>query len=163
MKACRYAGQYCQHTSAADGYAVELGMPRAKVRQFLQTYLDSKPWLQLWKQRTWRECWRTHEARTAFGRRRRLYGDQASVEKEGLNHQIQGTVADLMKMIVRRVCEVPACLGLAYQTHDGAKFIFKNPLVSGVLDKVRYLVGGREWIIWGRPLLLPATVEVIER
>ena len=96
FKNVRYTGQYCKHKRAAAVYAVDLGMTRAELEHFQGLYLQSKPQLVAWKRQAWAECWRTHESRTAFGRRRRLVGSRDQVEKEGLNHRIQGTVADMI-------------------------------------------------------------------
>ena len=139
-------------------YAVKMGMPVVDLYHFGKLYLQSKPGLTSWKRRTWAECWRTHDARTAFGRRRRLAGSKVSVEKEGLNHMIQGTVADMLRMTIAAVCALPDCQGLAYQTHDGAKFIFNAG--ASPMSQLSEIVE-REWEMWGRAIRIPATFEIL--
>ena len=153
VKNCRYALQYALNEKAMGRYAIEMRMKKKDLWHFGKLYLDSKPWLTSWKRRTWADCWRTHEARTAFGRRRKLVGKRNSVMKEGLNHQIQGTVADLMKLTIVAVCQQGA--QLVYQTHDGAKFIW-----AGMVEALKPYVE-REWVLWGRSLFIPASWEVI--
>lgn len=157
-KNCRYTLQYALNEKAMTRYAVPMRMKKEILWAFGKLYLQSKPWLTSWKAKIWNDCWRTHESRTAFGRRRRLVGSREAVMKEGLNHRIQGTVADLMKLIVARVCHTLAC-GIAYQSHDGFKFIF--PLGQTPLAKVKELAE-RTWDIWGKPLFLPASWEIVQ-
>lgn len=157
FKNCRYCLQYAKDARAMFRYAVEMRMEKKELELFGNLYLQSKPWLVRWKLHTWADCWRTHEARTAFGRRRRLAGRRNDVEKEGLNHIIQGTVADMMKQIIRSVCHATGC-GLAYQSHDGFKFIY--PVGQTPLDQLKPLVG-RTWTMWGKPITIPASWEII--
>lgn len=152
-KNCRYCLQYAQDVAAMDRYAAEMKMDKMKLRHFGALYLASKPWLVAWKRERWASAWRLKEARTAFGRRRRLVGKRKDVEKEGLNHEVQGTVADLMKMTLRRIKDRWPESRLAYQSHDGAKIAFPGnlpprPDIQAIVE--------REVIIDGRPVSFPA-------
>ena len=158
-KNCRYTLQYALTPNAMSRYAVAMKMDKKVLVHFGDLYLKSKPWLVAWKNKQWSDAWRTHETRTAFGRRRRLVGDRLSVMKEGLNHMIQGTVADLMKLIVTEVC-LKCQVGLAYQSHDGFKFIVPGGEAQSRLEGIRG-VAEKEWTLWGRPLWLPASWEVV--
>ena len=157
FKNVRYTGQYCKNEKAMGIYAVDLGMRKEQLWHFGKLYFESKPWLVAWKRKKWSDCWRTHESRTAFGRRRRLVGARDAVEKEGLNHCIQGTVADIMKQIIRDVCYTLGC-GFVQQSHDGAKFTFKRGETP--MADMKTLVE-REWDLWGHKLFIPAAWEVI--
>lgn len=157
FKNVRYTGQYCKNEKAMGIYAIDLNMKKEQLWHFGKLYFDSKPWLVQWKRRVWQECWRTHESRTAFGRRRRLVGYRDAVEKEGLNHRIQGTVADIMKQLIRQVCYTLNC-AFVQQSHDGAKFAF--PRGETPLDTMKGLVE-RKWLLWEHALFIPATWEVI--
>lgn len=157
-KNCRYCLQYAFDEKAMARYAVEMKMPKEQLWAFGKLYLASKPILVAWKRRTWAECWRTHEARTFMGRRRRLGGAKKDVMKEGLNHIIQGSVADMMKTTLRLVLAAYPLARLAYQSHDGFKFVFPRNVVVG--SRIREIVE-REVIAWGKPISFPAAFKVI--
>ncbi len=117
VKNTRYTMQYAKQAATVARYAVKLGLPPKQLIEFGHRYLKSKPWLVKWKEQRWAAAWTKKEARTAFGRRRRLLGDRYQVEKEGLNHEIQGTVADMMKVTVVALAAMGATMVL--QRHDG--------------------------------------------
>ena len=157
VKNTRYTMQYAKQPATVARYAVKLGLPPRTLIEFGHRYLRSKPWLTTWKAARWAECWRRKEARTAFGRRRRLLGDRYQVEKEGLNHEVQGTVADMMKMTMMALNELGCRMVL--QRHDG----WYSSVDSTWNDMASYRsVVEREWIIDGRPISFPAEYEVIE-
>lgn len=154
-KNIRYALNYAKDEKAAARYAVEMKMTRDELYRHARAYLNAKPALMAWKRQTWAACWRTHEARTAFGRRRRLWGPRVQVEKEGLNHVIQGTVADVMKQIIAGV-EANTRAIFVMQTHDGAKFRMREGMTGDLIPYVEHL-----WDLWGSPLFIPASWEVL--
>ena len=151
---------YAKNEKAMARYAVELGMSKGELWAYGRRYLAAKPWLMTWKRQRWSEAWRRKEARTAFGRRRRLLGDQYQIEKEGLNHEIQGTVADMMRVtMVSLAREIPN-LRMVLQRHDG----WYSEVPEGWDEWATYKrIVEREWIIDGRPICFPADYEVIER
>lgn len=157
VKNVRYALNYALNEKAVSRYAVEMKMTKPQLWAIGKLYLDSKPWLVNWKRRAWADARRKGEARTAWGRRRLLVGSPQQVMKEGLNHQIQGTGADIMKRVIHDVCATLG-RGKVYQTHDGCKFIF--PKGQTPMDDLKPLVE-REWELWGRPLMIPASWEII--
>lgn len=154
FKNCRYTGQYCQKVEAMIQYAVELRMTPKEMVKFGSLYLASKPWLVSWKQRIWEESWRAKESRTYFGRRRRFYGKRYEVEKEALNHKVQGTVADLLKMtLLAIVAEWPDVTWLAFQTHDGARLVYPSginpfPRIKEIVEQP-HMIDGREIVFPG--------------
>ena len=158
-KAARYSMQYAKQPAVVARYAVKLGLPPKTLIGFGHRYLRAKPWLVAWKQARWAEAWRRKEARTAFGRRRRLLGDRYQVEKEGLNHEVQGTVADMMKMTLVLIAQRWPEARMAYQQHDGWKMSL--PLDWNELDEYRAIVE-RQVTIDGRPISFPCEIEVIE-
>jgi hypothetical protein len=149
--------QYSQHPTAMGRYAVELGMAPKDLIGVGAAYLRAKPWLVAWKQQRWAEAIRRKEARTAFGRRRRLFGDERQIAKEGLNHEVQGTVADMMKMTMVALAEIGCRMVL--QRHDG--WYSEVPLAWDDMVLYRAIVE-REWIIDDRPISFPAEFETLE-
>mgnify|MGYP001571390743 CR=1 FL=1 len=158
VKNTRYTLQYAKRPEALTVYASEFSMPPEELVNFGRRYLASKPALVAWKQRTWAECWERRVVYTAYlGRRRYLYGDRKSIEKEGLNTKVQGSVADLMRETVGLVCGVFPEAHLAYQTHDGVKTALPKDLVtSEVRERIKSIVE-REVVMEGRPIRFPAT------
>lgn len=157
VKNTRYTMQYAKQPATVARYAVKLGMDPKELIKFGHLYLRSKPWLVAWKRARWEAVWRAKEARTAFGRRRRLLGDRYQVEKEGLNHEVQGTVADMMKMTMVALNEIGCTMVL--QRHDG----WYSSVDMNWNDMASYRsIVEREWIIDGRPISFPAEYETIE-
>ena len=157
VKNTRYTMQYAKQAHTVARYAVKLGLPPRQLIEFGHRYLKSKPWLVRWKQERWAQAWAKREARTAFGRRRRLLGDRYQVEKEGLNHEVQGTVADMMKMTMHELALLD--MRMVLQRHDG----FYHAIPEGWDDMAIYkAVVEREWVIDGRPIVFPAEYEVIK-
>lgn len=160
FKNARYTMQYSKRVEAMIRYAVELRMSPESMVMFGRYYVNSKPWLTAWKQKVWEECWRAKESRTYFGRRRCFYGGtRYEVEKEGLNHMIQGTVADLLKMTLHAIVrEWPGTVRLAFQTHDGARLVV--PASLDIFPRLKEIVE-RTWTIDGREIAFPAEYEEI--
>ena len=157
VKNTRYTMQYAKQAHTVARYAVKLGLPPKTLIEFGHRYLRSKPWLVQWKLQRWAEAWRRKEARTAFGRRRRLLGDRYQVEKEGLNHEVQGTVADMMKATMVALAGIGCRMVL--QRHDGwASEVHEK---WDRMPEYRAIVE-RQWMIDGRPIEFPAEYEVIE-
>jgi DNA polymerase I-like protein with 3'-5' exonuclease and polymerase domains len=156
VKNTRYTMQYAKQPATVARYAVKLGMDPKELIKFGHLYLRSKPWLVAWKQARWEAVYRAREARTAFGRRRRLLGDRYQVEKEGLNHEVQGTVADMMKMTMVALAGIGCRMVL--QRHDG--WASSVPLDWAEMTTYKEIVE-REWIIDGRPITFPAEYDEI--
>ena len=156
VKNTRYTMQYAKQAHTVARYAIKLGLPAKTLIEFGHRYLRSKPWLVQWKLQRWAEGWRRKEARTAFGRRRRLLGDRYQVEKEGLNHEVQGTVADMMK-ITQVSLNMIGCR-MVLQRHDG--WYSEVPEGWDRMSDYKAIVE-REWTIDGRPFMCPAEYETI--
>lgn len=157
IKNVRYSAHYSKKIEVVKRYAIALGMDPRKLVQFGYAYMKSKPWLQRWKEQRWAYVSSRKEARTAFGRRRRLMGSIYQMEKEGLNHEVQGTVADMMKMTMVALGEI-GC-NMVLQRHDG----WYSDVGQEWSDMDRYkAIVEREWIIDDRPISFPAEYEVWE-
>ena len=105
----------------------KLGLDRTVLLARARAFLHARPKAQAWKQQIWAECTRSSFgpgvgiARTFMGRRRMLFGDEDARKKDGLNHMIQGSVADLMDWSLGRLLnrELPEAY-LVLNKHDGA-------------------------------------------
>lgn len=165
IKNCRYCLNYAhgdkwgRHAeNAMDRYATELEMGTAALREYGRLYLAGKPWLTQWKRSRWAATWQTKTARTAFGRRRLFPSTdekwRVKVETEGLNHEIQGTVADLMKMTMVALAAIGCEMVL--QQHDG----WKSSVLADWDRMEEYTaIVEREWVIDGRPISFPAEYD----
>ena len=165
IKNCRYCLNYSHGDkfgrnaeNAMDRYATELQMTTAELREYGRLYLKGKPGLVAWKKQRWDSAWRLKGARTAFGRRRRFPStderQRLNTEKEGLNHEVQGTVADLMKMTMVALAGIGCRMVL--QRHDG--WYSEVPVGWDRMEEYRAIVE-REWMIDGRPISFPAEYE----
>jgi len=156
IKNVRYSAHYSKKIEVVKRYAIALGMDPAKLVEFGRAYLRSKPWLTRWKEQRWAHVISKREARTAFGRRRRLMGSPYTMAKEGLNHEVQGTVADLMKMTMVALAE-KCGTEMVLQRHDG--WYSSVPLDWDDMEVYKSVVE-REWIIDDRPITFEAEYEV---
>lgn len=133
VRYCIFYGR--DHTAAEDSaYAKEWVKQGGDRREFVEAarlFLQSKPNLVACKKKHWDAAGKTCEARTIFGRRRRLFGKLWDRQKEGWNHEVQGTVADMVNI---SIIELDA-LGypLVYPSHDAAKQVVQ----LRDLDRVR--------------------------
>jgi DNA polymerase I-like protein with 3'-5' exonuclease and polymerase domains len=156
-KNCRYAMAYGPDEKAMDKYAQEMGMSVTELRAGGRAYLASKPWLTAWKRKTWESIARNREARTFLGRRRRFMGRTYDIQKEGLNHIIQGGVADIMNDTLIKIHAAYPEVRLVYQAHDGATLAFPRSRTdfSGV-----YSIVERSWSIAGHDIKMTAEYDI---
>ena len=156
VKNCRYTLNYALNEKAMAKYAAKLGIPAKELCRYGALYLRSKPGLVAWKRTRWALALAHKCAWTSFGRRRRLLGDPMRVQKEGLNHEIQGTVADMMKVTMVALSGIGCRMVL--QRHDG----WYSAVPAAWSDWERYkAIVEREWEIDQRPITFPAEYEEI--
>ena len=158
-------GQYGTSAKAVLGMpGIEsLGLDRQMLLQRAQRFLDARPKAQAWKEMIWERCRTDKEARTFMGRRRKLFGPDEDRAKDGLNHMIQGSVADLMDWVLIEVERAWPQGHLILNKHDGAILAFPDSCpVEPTWAAVRLIVE-REWEIGqGTPAMrFPAEWEVI--
>ena len=141
--------QYGQSAKAVLGMpGIEsLGLDRQMLLQRAQQFLDARPKAQAWKATIWEQCRIDKETRTFMGRRRKLFGLPDDRAKGGLNHMIQGSVADLMDWCLIAVSREWPSMSLILNKHDGAILAFPNECpVDTTTARVKALVE-REWEI----------------
>ena len=140
-----------------------VGLDRHAALAAIRRLFAAHPHTVLFKQRTWEECIRTHQARTFMGHRRMLWGKAVDVAKEGLNHKIQGGIANIIAWILIQMCHptlsqflpgpVPR---LIVNKHDGAIVGFPARYeLTEVLPRCREIVE-RVWEIEGTSIHFPA-------
>jgi hypothetical protein len=62
-----------------------------------------------------------------------MFGDKWSKAKEGLNHEVQGSVTDMVNISLIEISELLYHPVLVYPSHDAAKMTIKAELVEGEL------------------------------
>lgn len=135
--------------------AARVGVPPSELLEMGRLFLASKPALTAWKRKTWEQVWREHRAVTFLGRPRRFLGDYYEVVKEGLNHKIQGAVADVMNRVIIDALDKWPFAWLVVQSHDGATLCVPDDKCDNVWPKIRCVVE-REWTINGHKMPLTA-------
>jgi len=121
------------HTASEDSaYAAEFvkqGGDRRELVEAARLFLRSKPNLVACKKKWWAICADASEARTMFGRRRRLFGDKWTRSKEGWNHMVQGAVTDMVNI---SIIELDGWgYPLVYPSHDAAKQVVMDRDIRG--------------------------------
>ena len=122
----RYCLLYGRDHTAVSGSKyekdmVKMGFDRSVLVQAATQFLASKPNLRSTKAKWWAHCAKVGEARTIFGRRRKLFGKQWDKSKEGWNHMIQGSVTDMVNTALIEIHQANPSWRLIYPSHDAAK------------------------------------------
>ena len=156
--------QYGQNEKAILGMPgiEKLGLHRNTLLQRARQFLDARPKGVAFKRRTFEECERDKVARTFMGRRRLLFGPPEQRAKEGLNHKIQGAVADLMDWCLIQITQTWPQSSVILNKHDGALVAFPNTLAENlVVPQVKALVEKSWEVGQGVTMVFPASWHVI--
>lgn len=160
-KTTRYNLQYAyDYRGILDAKDIGIFGGRDAALAFAQRYIDSRPALKAAKGRVFADGVRTHEARSAFGRLRRLTGDERTQAKDAWSQVIQGTVSNMMNRAIVRIGNE---LGgrIVFNRHDGSVFQFADTCdVDEMTDKCRSIFRG-PWIVWGKHFEAPSDWEVV--
>ncbi|KKL46400.1 hypothetical protein LCGC14_2345960, partial [marine sediment metagenome] len=131
--------RYCllygkDHKAAEDSaYAAEWvkqGGNREELVEAARLFLRSKPGLVACKKKWWDIVAKNCEARTEFGRRRRLYGVWWDRAKEGWNHMIQGWVSDALNLAILDILKDER-FHFIYPSHDAVKIAVPGYCLEG--------------------------------
>lgn len=144
---------------------VEQGLDMDELEQVAKRFLATKPaWVQF-KRQFVAEATRVGEARSLYGRKRRLMrrGDRAIEEnaKDAISGFLQGTECDIVFETLIYIChEYPECR-LVYPSHDGFKLAF--PLTTSPWVVYEHIKGfvEREHNFFGVHMALPADWGII--
>ena len=160
-KTTRYNLQYAyDYRGILEAKDIGIFGGRDAALDFARRYIDSRPRLKAAKERVFADSIRTHEARSAFGRLRRLTGDERTQAKDGWSQVIQGTVSSMMNRAIRRICEELGAL-LVFNRHDGSVFQFPDTYdAADMTDKCREIFRG-PWVVWGNCFSAPSDWEVV--
>ena len=99
-----------------------------------------------------------------MGARRYLFGDPDDRAKDGLNHKIQGAVANLMAWCLIQITRTYPAASLILNKHDGAIVAFPDEERaserSSVCERVKQLVEQEREVGQGVTMGFPATWKV---
>jgi DNA polymerase-1 len=87
------------------GLAQRTGISRTEAEQFIESYFEKYPGVQVYMERTVREAEEHGYLETLMGRRRYFSQTTGRAEREAINFPVQGTAADIMKLAMLRVYE----------------------------------------------------------
>lgn len=100
----------------------------------------------------------SHESRTFCGRRRRLLGDGKATLREGINHMMQGAVADILNLTLVGIARDLPWSSLAWTKHDAAYIAVPTARVAEAWPVVRRHVE-QEWTIGDVTVQFPASYK----
>lgn len=163
-KTTRYNLQYAyDYRGILDAKDLGIFGGRSQALAFAQRYIDSRPALKAAKERVFADSVRTGESRSAFGRLRRLTGDERTKAKDGWSQVIQGTVSNMMNRAIVRVGNE---LGgrLVFNRHDGSVFQFSSSHCDQdpwhMYTACERIFRG-PWHVWGHAFHAPSDWEIM--
>ncbi len=121
---------------SAHGLSVSLDIPRADAQLMIDRYFEAYPRVRAYLDETVAEARKTGYAVTLFGRRRHIpelsssnYNLRSFGERTAMNHPMQGTAADIMKLAMievdRRLRSEGFASRMVLQVHD--ELVFEAP------------------------------------
>ncbi len=135
------------------GFARAAGVDRQRAREFITKYLDDFSGVARYMEKTKEEARSDGFVETLFGRRRHLldiYSTipqvQAQAERMAINHPIQGTAADLMKMAMIRAYDFihknlkEGEAKMLLQVHDELVCEVKEELVVPIASELKKIM-----------------------
>ncbi len=137
----------------AYGLSQSLDIPMAEAREMIDRYFEAYPGVRVYLDRTVEDAKRTGYAETIFGRRRpipelkmRVPAQRAFGERTAMNHPMQGTAADIIKIamvrVARRLAEEGFAARMILQVHDELDFECPVDEVERLSAMVREVMEG---------------------
>lgn len=150
---------------SAHGLAESLGISRAEAQEMIDRYFAAYPGVRAYLDRLVADAHATGYAVTMFGRRRPIpelkssnFNLRSFGERTAMNHPMQGTAADIMKLAMievdRRLREEGFASTLVLQVHD--ELVFEAP--EGEIERLAAMV--REAMTGVVQLAVPLEVSV---
>lgn len=162
-KTTRYNLQYAyDHRGILDAPDLALFGGRDPALLFARQYLEARPRLAAAKQHVFAESQRTGLARSAFGRLRRLTGDDKTKAKDGWSQTIQGTVSGMMNRCLVEILDLFPEARLVLNEHDGATLQFPQTQDRGLAHARARRIVEQEWVLWGKPVICKADWCILE-
>ena len=132
----------------AYGLSQSLGIPMGEARQMIDRYFEVYPGVRRYLDQTVEEARRTGYAVTMFGRKRPIPEIRAKNpaqrgfgERTAMNHPMQGSAADIIKLamiqVPRRIREAGLHAHLILQIHDELDFECAPDEVDALIELVR--------------------------
>ena len=132
----------------AYGLSQSLGIPMGEARQMIDRYFEVYPGVRRYLDQTVEEARRTGYAVTMFGRKRPIPEIRAKNpaqrgfgERTAMNHPMQGSAADIIKLamiqVPRRIREAGLHAHLILQIHDVLDFECAPDEVDALIELVR--------------------------
>ena len=137
----------------AYGLSQSLDIPMAEAREMIDRYFEAYPGVRTYLDRTVAEAKRTGYAETMYGRRRpipelkmRNPAQRSFGERTAMNHPMQGTAADIIKIAMARVARRMRDEGfrarMILQVHDELDFECPEDEVEALTVLVREVMEG---------------------
>ena len=137
----------------AYGLSQSLAIPMAEAREMIDRYFEAYPGVRTYLDRTVAEAKRTGYAETMYGRRRpipelkmRNPAQRSFGERTAMNHPMQGTAADIIKIAMARVARRMRDEGfrarMILQVHDELDFECPEDEVEALTALVREVMEG---------------------
>jgi DNA polymerase-1 len=133
---------------SAHGLSQSIGVDRGEAQAMIDRYFAAYPKVRIFLDETVAEAHRTGYAVTRYGRRRHIpelrssnYSIRSFGERTAMNHPMQGTAADIMKLAMidvdRRIREDGFAARMVLQVHD--ELVFESPRdeLDALADMVR--------------------------
>lgn len=139
----------------AHGLSWRAGIPHAEAQAFIKKYFDEFSGVKKYMDATLAFTKKEGYCETLFGRRRYIpelsssnFQLRSAAERMAINHPVQGTAADLMKMAMIKVHDALRQnystdeVRLTLQVHDELVLEVKDTLVKKVMAEVKALMEG---------------------
>lgn len=137
----------------AYGLSQSLDIPMAEAREMIDRYFEAYPGVRTYLDRTVAEAKRTGYAETMYGRRRpipelkmRNPAQRSFGERTAMNHPMQGTAADIIKIamarVARRMRDEGFSARMILQVHDELDFECPKDEVEALTALVREVMEG---------------------
>jgi len=125
--------------------AEQLGIELSEAKRYISAFFDSYPHVVEWKEKHLANARERGYVETMYGRRRYLPALSArnNIQKSGaeriaVNHPIQGTQADIIKMAMNRLAEVlPDDSHMLIQVHDELVFEVPDKQVNAMMHDIK--------------------------
>jgi DNA polymerase-1 len=137
----------------SSGFAAAAGISRAQAKDFIDHYMEEFHGIAAYMEKMKENVRRDGYVETLLGRRRllpdifsRIPQLHAQAERMAINHPIQGTEADLIKLAMIRIEEFLKKESLQHdvhmllQVHDELVFEVRTPTLSMIIPKIRHLM-----------------------
>jgi DNA polymerase-1 len=135
----------------------EANLSFARFKAVDERYREAHPGYTVWAETLRRDVLATRRGRNLFGRTRTFYGNDNDVVKEGLNHPIQSTAADIINPVTIALWK--RGLPLVCQVHDSLLFEVKEADVEEAKAVIRQEME-RGFSLNGQSVAFPVDITV---